>query len=110
LPAGVAVELLEMSDKIAAQPKRPARLAKFDAHFQHSVAILEAGQHENPLVSFHRVLELAPNLSDAHVNADYALLGMQRHLDAHDYFLSAIELKPNQVNTYYGLALALAGW
>lgn len=53
------------------------------------------------------MLELAPNLSDAHVNTDYALLGMQRHLDAHDYFLSAIELKSNQVNTYYGLALAL---
>jgi tetratricopeptide (TPR) repeat protein len=96
-----------MSDKIAAQPKRPAHLVKFDAHFQHSVAILQAGQHENALASFHRVLELAPDLSDAHVNTDYALLGMQRHQDAHDFFLSAIELKLNQVNVYYELALAL---
>jgi tetratricopeptide (TPR) repeat protein len=97
----------QVSDKIATEPKRPARLAEIDARFRQGVVMLQAGQHEHAVVAFHRVLELAPKLSDAHVNMGYALLGMQRHQAAHDFFLSAIELKPNQVNAYYGLALAL---
>ena len=97
----------QMSDKIATEPKRTERLEEIDIRFRQGVVMLQAGQHEHAMVAFHRVLELAPKLSDAHVNMGYALLGMQRHRAAHDFFLSAIELKPNQVNAYYGLALAL---
>lgn len=97
----------QMSDKIATDPRHPARLAEIDTRFRQGVAMLQAGQHEHAAVAFHRVLELAPKLPDAHVNMGYALLGLQRHRAAHDFFLSAIELKPNQVNAYYGLALAL---
>ena len=89
------------------QHAREARLAEIDTRFRQGVAMLQAGQNEHAAVAFHRVLELAPELADAHVNLGFALLGMGRHRAAHDFFVSAMEIKPDQVNAYYGLALAL---
>jgi tetratricopeptide (TPR) repeat protein len=91
----------------AVETTRPERLAEIDARFRQGVAMLQAGQNEYAVVAFHRVLKLAPKLPDAHVNLGYALLDLKRYQAAHDFFLSAIELKPNQINAYYGLALAL---
>jgi tetratricopeptide (TPR) repeat protein len=92
---------------VPAKHAREARLAEIDARFRQGVAMLRAGKNEHAAVAFHRVLELSPRLPEAHVNLGFALLGMERHRAAHDFFLSAIELKPEQANAYYGLALAL---
>lgn len=86
---------------------RDARLAEIDARFRQGVAMLHAGQHEHALVAFHRVLELAPRMPEAHVNLGYALLGLRRHAAARDFFQGAIELRPSQSNAYYGLGIAL---
>ena len=86
---------------------RAARLAEIDNRFKEGVAMLRAGRPAQAAVAFHRVLELAPRLADAHVNLGYALLGMERPEAAKDFFLSAIEIKPDQVNAYYGLAVCL---
>lgn len=93
--------------KNPAEHVRAKRLAEIDTRFKQGVAMLQAGQHEHAAVAFHRVLELSPRLPDAHVNLGYALLGLGRPKAAHDFFVSAIELKADQVNAYYGLALAL---
>lgn len=69
--------------------------------------MLRSGRHDQAAVAFHRVLELSPRLPEAHVNLGFALLGMDRPKAAHDFFMTAIDLKPDQVNAYYGLALAL---
>ena len=39
----------------------------------------------------------------------FALIGLQQWRAAHDFFLSAVELNPEQANAYYGLAMALEG-
>jgi tetratricopeptide (TPR) repeat protein len=53
----------------------------------------------------HRVLQLAPRMPEAHVNMGYALLGLKQADAARSFFTSAIELRPQQANAYYGLAL-----
>lgn len=83
------------------------RRREVDQRFQQAVAMLHINQYEHAITAFHRVLELAPEMPEAHVNMGFALLGQGRHQPAADFFRSAIELRANQRNAYYGLALAL---
>ncbi len=77
--------------------------------FQQGVMMLHAKQHEHALTAFHRVLELAPDMPEAHVNMGYALLGVKRYDAARQFFEGAIALRTHQLNAYYGLAVALEG-
>jgi len=74
--------------------------------FDAAVVMLHAKQYEHAVTALHRVLELAPRLPEAHVNMGYALLGLNRHAAARDFFDSATALQADQANAYYGLALA----
>ncbi len=71
--------------------------------------MLHAREHEHALTAFHRVVELAPDMPEAHVNMGYALLGLRRFEAARGFFESATALRSRQVNAYYGLAVALEG-
>lgn len=83
--------------------------AEIKLRFEQGVAMLNAREYEHALTAFHRVLQLAPNLTEAHVNTGFALIGLKRYAIARDFFESAIELRKDQVNAYYGLAVALEG-
>ncbi|TWO81052.1 hypothetical protein CBW56_05430 [Denitratisoma oestradiolicum] len=83
--------------------------AEIEARFQQGVIMLHARQYEHALAAFHRVLELAPEMPEAHVNIGYALLGMRKYAAARDFFDAATELRNDQINAYYGLAVALEG-
>lgn len=74
--------------------------------FQQGVHMLQTGQFEYAVTALHQVLGIAPTMPEAHVNMGYALLGLGRDAAARDFFLSATELRPQQHNAYYGLALA----
>lgn len=75
--------------------------------FEQGVVMLHMRQHEYALASFQRVLSIVPDMPEAHVNIGFALIGLEEWLAAHDFFLSAIDLDRNQINAYYGLAVAL---
>jgi Tfp pilus assembly protein PilF len=83
------------------------RKEEVDRRFREGVAMLQAKQYEYALTSFHRLLQLAPEMPEAHVNAGYALLGMGQPKVARDFFETATNLRPNQLNAYFGLAEAL---
>ncbi len=85
------------------------RAAEIKARFEQGVVMLHAKQYDHALTAFHRVLELAPEMPEAHVNAGYALVGLKKYPAARDFFEAAAALRPNQVNAYYGLAVALEG-
>lgn len=87
---------------------RAATEARVQARFQQAVYMLHARQYEHAVAALHEVLRLAPRLPEAHVNMGFALLGAGRHAAARDFFQGAIALRANQINAYYGLALALA--
>lgn len=77
--------------------------------FQQGVVMLHAKQHEHAVTAFHRVLELDPAMPEAHVNMGFALIGLERYSAARDFFESALALRKEQLNAYYGLAVALDG-
>jgi len=85
------------------------RAAEIDARFKQAIVMLHAKQYENAVIALHRVLELAPDMPEAHVNMGFAMIGMKRYAAARDFFDAAIDLRPTQVNAYYGLAEALEG-
>ena len=83
------------------------RKAEFDARFEQAVVMLHAKQYEHALTALHRLLKLAPEVPEVHVNMGFALLGLQRYAAARDFFNGATELRPAQANAYYGLAVSL---
>ena len=74
--------------------------------FNQAVVMLHAKQYEHAATALHRVLVLAPQMPEAHVNMGFALLGLQRNAEARAFFDGALALRPEQANAYYGLALA----
>jgi len=95
----------------AASPVAKAAPLPPEVHqrFQQGVVMLHAKQYEHALAAFHRVLALAPDMPEAHVNTGYALLGLKRYEAARQFFEGAIALRARQLNAYYGLAVALEG-
>lgn len=83
--------------------------AEVDARFQQGVIMLHAREYEHAMTAFHRVLQLAPTMPEAHVNTGFALVGLQRYPEAEAFFRTATDLRPEQTNAYYGLAMALEG-
>ncbi len=86
--------------------QRDKTQAELQVRFEQAVVMLHARQYEHAITALHRVLELAPRLPEAHVNMGFALLGQQQAAAAEGFFRAAIELRPQQANAYYGLAMA----
>jgi tetratricopeptide (TPR) repeat protein len=80
---------------------------ELDRRFREGVALLQAKHYDQALAAFHRVLQLNPEMPEAHVNAGYALLGLGNYKAAADFFDTATTLRPNQMNAYFGLGEAL---
>lgn len=91
------------------QHEATARAQEIKLRFGQAVLMLHAKRFDHAVTALHRVLALAPGLPEAHVNMGYALLGLGRLQAARDFFDSAISLRPQQVNAYYGLAITLEG-
>lgn len=89
-----------------APPPRP-HAADIDARFRQGVAMLQAHRYEHAMTAFHEVLKYAPDMPEAHVDMGYALIGLARPGEARAFFEAATDLRPEQANAYYGLALAL---
>lgn len=83
--------------------------SEIDARFQQGVLMLHAKQYDHALTAFHRVLQLNPRMSEAHVNIGFAFLGLKKFKEARDFFSGALALRPEQINAYYGVALAAYG-
>lgn len=104
LPAPAAPQRSEAGAH--ADAKRAEEVAQ---RFAQGAALLNARRYQEAAAQLHRVLELAPQLPEAHVNMGFAMLGLQRYGVARDFFGVAIDLQRNQNNAYFGLALALEG-
>lgn len=92
---------------VAIQHVEEARQREIDTRFQQAVAMLHAKEYDYALKALHRVLDLSPQMPEAHVNMGFALFGLERFEAARDFFYSAIELRPEQANAYFGLAISL---
>ncbi|HEY3327135.1 MAG TPA: tetratricopeptide repeat protein [Novimethylophilus sp.] len=99
-PSTGALNALHSRQKIAAEVRE---------RFRQGVVMLHAKRYDDAITAFHRVIELEPEMPEAHVNMGYALIGLQRYEAARDFFEGATALRRDQVNAYYGLAEALEG-
>ena len=93
-------------DTAAAPAPRLPHQDEVTQRFNQAVVMLHAKEYEHAITALHRVLMLAPQLPEAHVNMGFALLGLQRSAQARTFFETAIALRADQANAYYGLALA----
>ena len=89
-----------------AEPEPAAAVSETQRHFDAAVLLLHARRFDDARVLLQRVIELEPDLPEAHANLGFALLGAQQPQAARDAFGRAIALRPAQANAYYGLALA----
>lgn len=85
------------------------RKEEIDLRFKQGVIMLHSKQYEHAMTAFHRVLQLAPTMPEAHVNMGFAMLGQKRYKEALDFFDGATELNRNQLNAYFGMAEAFEG-
>ena len=83
-----------------------SRDAELRRNFDSAVLLLHAKEYDRAAAALTRVIELAPQMPEAHVNMGFALLGLDRPGAARDFFEAAMALKAAQANAYYGLALA----
>ncbi len=109
LPDSLRSFMANRSEQDNAAHSREKTKVEIKQRFQQGVTMLHARQYEHALTAFHRVIELAPDMPEAHVNAGFALIGLERYAVARDFFEGALALRKDQVNAYYGLAEALEG-
>ncbi|MCU0941825.1 MAG: tetratricopeptide repeat protein, partial [Hydrogenophaga sp.] len=74
--------------------------------FDEAVMLLHGRRYAAAEAALRQVLALAPGLPEAHVNLGFSLLGLHRTADARRAFETAINLRPEQANAYFGLALS----
>lgn len=109
LPDSLRTSVADRHEETRAAHSQEKTETEIKQRFQQGVAMLHAKQYEHALTAFHRVIELAPDMPEAHVNAGFALIGLGRYAIARDFFEGALALRKDQVNAYYGLAEALEG-
>lgn len=113
LVLGLLVSLIGQQDLGEITPSRePAPEAgaadtrRVHQRFQQAVAMIEQRQYEHAVVALHDVLKTSPTMPEAHANMGFALIELQQFELAQSFFETAIDLRPGQVNAYYGLAIA----
>ena len=78
-------------------------------HFDWATKQLRTGHFEQAINGFRAVLEQAPNMPEAHLNKGFAHIELKQYEQALHAFQTAIDLRPGQVNAYWGLAVSLEG-
>ena len=78
-------------------------------HFDFAVTQLRTGHFEQAVNGFRAVLEQAPTMPEAYVNKGFAHIELAQFDQAQQAFQIAIDLRPGQVNAYWGLAVSLEG-
>lgn len=94
--------LIDVAGHASAQRAQEVRV-----RFEQALVMLHAKQYDHAVAALQRVITLAPRLPEAQVNLGFAWLGLHDAAQAQRAFETAIELRTNQANAYYGLAMAL---
>lgn len=88
---------------------RPEDYDKIKERFEQAVALLHAKRFEYAVTALNDILTLQNNMPEVYVNLGYAYLGLKDFASSQSAFEKAIDLRPNQSNAYWGLAVALEG-
>ena len=89
------------------QPKAEDELLQ--RHFDWATEQLRTGNFEQAINGFRAVMEQAPTMPEAWINTGFAQVELKQYEQAAQSFQTAIDLRPAQVNAYWGLAVSLEG-
>ena len=103
-PGGARLQAMRAAPSIPEQPT--SRKQQIDRWFNEAVRMIESGRQDAAVEALRRLIELAPHMPEARVNMRFALFDLARYREARASFMSAIDLRAQQANAYYGLAIA----
>lgn len=114
----IGLGILGLGLAISASPFEPARSVPsasapsgnkgaFDNLFKQGVQYLSEGRTHQAIVVLEAARSLGPKVPEVAVNLGFAHLARGDHAVARNHFERALELKPDQINAYYGLGMAL---
>lgn len=89
--------------------KNNANDSQLKRHFDWAVTQLRTGHYQQAINGFRAVLEQSPAMPEAYINTGFAYIELQQYEPAMKSFQTAIDLRPSQVNAYWGLAVSLEG-
>ena len=78
-------------------------------HFDWAVTQLRTGHYQQAINGFRAVLVQSPAMPEAYINTGFAHIELKQYEQAMKSFQIAIDLRPSQVNAYWGLAVSLEG-
>jgi tetratricopeptide (TPR) repeat protein len=81
-----------------------AKSAALQKSFDEGVALSKAGKHDEAIAKFTETLGLAPNCQDCYYNIGYSNIQKKDYAAAEAAFKKAVELKPDYVDAWNGLA------
>jgi len=81
-----------------------AKSAALQKSFDEGVALSKAGKHDEAIAKFNETLGLAPNCQDCYYNIGYSNIQKKDYAAAEAAFKKALELKPDYVDAWNGLA------
>jgi tetratricopeptide (TPR) repeat protein len=93
----------------AASVRKTAEDSQVKRHFDWAVSQLRSGHYQQAINGFRAVLEQSPAMPEAHINTGFAHIELAQFDRALHAFQTAIDLRPGQVNAYWGLAVSLEG-
>ena len=73
--------------------------------FDDSAQLIQIGHYQQALTKMHELIKANPYIAEAHANLGFIMLSLGRVTQAERSFNYALDLKPQQANAYYGLAL-----
>jgi Tfp pilus assembly protein PilF len=79
-------------------------LAKLQASATAAVAAMKAGQYDEAIAKYNDVLAVAPTCAECHYNIGVSYMNKKDYAKAEEAFKKTIELKPDSVDAYTGLA------
>jgi len=78
-----------------------------ESWFNTAVNDLRKRHYRLAIEGFREVLKTAPTMPEAYVNIGFANLELKQYEQAKQAFNAALNLRPGQINAYWGLAVSL---
>jgi tetratricopeptide (TPR) repeat protein len=85
-------------------PEAAAKSAALQKSFDEGVALSKAGKHDEAIAKFNETLALAPSCQDCYYNIGFSNIQKKDYAAAEASFKKALELKPDYVDAWNGLA------
>ncbi len=104
IPEGVSLEGEPSREPVKLSAKQIKDVRK---RFEQAVVLLHAKQYGFAINALDHILTITTELPKVYVNMGFAYLGLKDYVSAESAFERALELRADQANAYYGMAIVL---